>query len=231
MGRFKIPKKDIFIDMTPMSDVMVLLLTFFMLTATFVKQEPVQVNTPGSVSDIKIPETKIMTIFISPEGKIYMTMDNQTQLKALLASMGEKYGINFTDEEKVAFSKSSAWGVPMNEMRSFLALESTQREIYLSGNEIKGIPIGEMLTDENSDEAEAVDPNDEEAVSQVTAASEFKDWVRCARDIEPDMVIAIKADAKTPYDKIKRIMNSLQDIKENRYNLITNLKKVTPIDA
>ena len=55
MGRFKIKKQDTFIDMTPMSDVMVLLLTFFMLTATFVKDEPVKVNTPGSVSEIKFP--------------------------------------------------------------------------------------------------------------------------------------------------------------------------------
>ena len=29
MGRFKVKKQDTFIDMTPMSDVMVLLLTFF----------------------------------------------------------------------------------------------------------------------------------------------------------------------------------------------------------
>ncbi len=35
MGRFKIKKQDTFIDMTPMSDVMVLLLTFFMLTVGF----------------------------------------------------------------------------------------------------------------------------------------------------------------------------------------------------
>ena len=33
-----------FIDMTAMSDVTVLLLTFFMLTANFVKKEPVQVE-------------------------------------------------------------------------------------------------------------------------------------------------------------------------------------------
>ena len=44
MGRFKIKKQDTFIDMTPMSDVMVLLLTFFMLTATFVKEEPIKVS-------------------------------------------------------------------------------------------------------------------------------------------------------------------------------------------
>ena len=43
MGRAKIKKKSTFIDMTAMSDVTVLLLTFFMLTSTFVKKEPVQV--------------------------------------------------------------------------------------------------------------------------------------------------------------------------------------------
>lgn len=47
MGRAKIKKKSTFIDMTAMSDVTVLLLTFFMLTSTFVKKEPVQVTTPG----------------------------------------------------------------------------------------------------------------------------------------------------------------------------------------
>ena len=53
MGRAKIKKKSTFIDMTAMSDVTVLLLTFFMLTSTFVKKEPVQVTTPGSVSRLR----------------------------------------------------------------------------------------------------------------------------------------------------------------------------------
>lgn len=38
----KIKKKSTFIDMTAMSDVTVLLLTFFMLTSTFIQKEPVQ---------------------------------------------------------------------------------------------------------------------------------------------------------------------------------------------
>ena len=37
MAKVKIQKKDIWIDMTPMSDVMTLLLCFFMLTSTFLK--------------------------------------------------------------------------------------------------------------------------------------------------------------------------------------------------
>ena len=55
MGKVKVKKSDVWIDMTPMSDVMTLLLTFFMLTSTFVKNEPVKVNVPGSVSEIKVP--------------------------------------------------------------------------------------------------------------------------------------------------------------------------------
>ena len=76
MGRFKVKKQDMFIDMTPMSDVMVLLLTFFMLTATFVKDEPVKVNTPGSVSEIKIPEQNLLTITVNPEGQVIATSIN-----------------------------------------------------------------------------------------------------------------------------------------------------------
>ena len=82
MGRFHVKKQDTFIDMTPMSDVMVLLLTFFMLTATFTKEEPVKVNVPGSVSEIKIPENNLLTIFINPEGKVFMNMDNPNGQKA-----------------------------------------------------------------------------------------------------------------------------------------------------
>ena len=44
------------------------------------------------------------------------------------------------------------------------------------------------------------------------------------RAINGDLRIAIKADATTPYSVIKNVMNSLQDLRENRYNLITTLK-------
>ena len=65
--------------------------------------------------------------------------------------------------------------------------------------------------------------------------TEFQEWIRaCAEvfsmrddateDIRSGKAIAIKADAKAPYKVIKTVMNSLQDIKENRYNLITALK-------
>mgnify|MGYP001543204284 CR=1 FL=1 len=68
MGRAQTKKKCTFLHMTELSDVTVLLLTFFMLTSTFVKKDPVQVTTPASVSEIKIPETNVLHILVFPEG-------------------------------------------------------------------------------------------------------------------------------------------------------------------
>ena len=55
--------------------------------------------------------------------------------------------------------------------------------------------------------------------------NELKDWVTAARQANGEkMGIAIKADKNTPYSTIKEVMNSLRQIDESRYNLITTLK-------
>lgn len=196
MSRAKIQKKSMFIDMTAMSDVTVLLLTFFMLTASFVRKEPVQVVTPASVSEIKIPETNILSILVDPEGKIFMSLDKQTDMAAALEAMGEEYGLTFTPQEIKKFSLLQTFGVPMQGLKSFLALPDDQQDQVLKN---QGIPC------------DSID-------------NQFKSWVRHSRGVNRDLRIAIKADQNTPYRVIKKVMNSLQDLKENRYNLITSLK-------
>ena len=196
MGRAKIKKKSTFIDMTAMSDVTVLLLPFFMLTSPIVKKEPVQVFTPASVSEIKIPETNILQILVDPQGKIFMSLDKQPDMKAVLEKMGEEYGVDFTPEQEKKFVTASTFGVPMRSMQKFLDLPTEQQDKLLKN---EGIPC---------------DSTD----------NQFKSWVRNARQVNPDLRIAIKADASTPYAVIKNVMSSLQDLRENRYNLITSLK-------
>ena len=200
MGRFKVKKTDTHIDMTPMSDVMVLLLTFFMLTATFVKPEPIKVQVPGSVSEIKIPETNILTIYVSNAGKVFFTMDSEPRLASVLDQMETQGAITgLTAEQKAAFSQTPTFGVPISMMKS-----------YLSNPEEKRI---ELLSD-----AAAGIPTD-------SANDELKIWVKAAREAcGTDMGIAIKADATTSYAVIKKVMDSLRSIRENKYNLITSLK-------
>lgn len=199
MARVKVKKQSTFIDMTAMSDVTVLLLTFFMLTSTFIQKEPIQVSTPASVMEIKIPETDILQILVDNDGKVFMSMDKQKDRVAVLEKMGEEYGIAFTPEEVNKFRLAPSFGVPIGQMRSFLALPEDEQDKILKDY---GIPT---------------DSTD----------NQLKSWVKNARLQNRDLRIAIKADQATPYPIINTIMTSLQDIRENRYNLITTLKVVS----
>ena len=200
MAKVKVKRKSTFIDMTAMSDVTVLLLTFYMLTSTFIQKEPVTVTTPGSVSEIKIPESDILQILVDPQGKVFMTLDKQEDRVEVLKKVGEEYGITFTPEEINKFRLANSFGVPISQMKAFLALSEDEQDATLKE---LGIPT---------------DSTD----------NQFKVWVKSAREQNRNLRIAIKADQTTPYPEIKTIMTSLQDIRENRYNLITSLKVVAP---
>ncbi|MDR0619955.1 MAG: biopolymer transporter ExbD [Bacteroidales bacterium] len=197
----KVKKQSTFIDMTAMSDVTVLLLTFFMLTSTFIQKEPVQVNPPQSVSEIKIPETNIMSILVEKDGKVFMSLDKQTDRWSVLEKMGEFYSVEFTSEELKKFSLAPNFGVPIHGMKQFLGLPSEEQDKIIMDY---GIP---------SD----------------STNNELKNWVKFSREANAELIIAIKADGTTPYPVIRDIMNTLQDLRENRYNLITSLRDMPAI--
>ena len=74
MGKVKIKRKSTLIDMTAMSDVTVLLLTFFMLTSTFLQKEPVIVETPSSVQEQKVPTSNVVNVLVSPHGDVFLAI-------------------------------------------------------------------------------------------------------------------------------------------------------------
>ena len=200
MGRFKIKKQETFIDMTPMSDVMVLLLTFFMLTATFVKEEPVKVVTPGSVSEIKIPENNLLTIFVEKDGRVFMSMDSPETMGNLVNQMVSNQDLSLTPEQIKDFSQVPMFGTPIKTIAGWLKMENAERNRILTNNPEAGIPCD-------------------------STNNELKIWVSAAREAcGENMGLAIKADQNTSYAVIKKVMDSLREIDENRYNLITSLK-------
>ena len=197
MSKVKVKKHDTFIDMTAMSDVTVLLLTFFMLTATFIPKEPIMVITPQSVSEFKVPEYDVLTILVDPNGKVFMNIDRPDSKRATLERMGGLYGLTFTPKQINAFSYPTTFiGVPMREMRSFLDKPMDEQDIMI--NEY-GIP------------ADSIN-------------NQLAQWIRAAKDVNSDLQIAIKADQSTAYPHVKNVISTLQDLKENRYRLITNLR-------
>lgn len=199
MGKVKLKKQDIWIDMTPMSDVMVLLLCFFMLTSTFTKPEPVKVVEPQSIAEIKVPEKDVLNILVDKEGKVFMSMDNQFNLGDAALDVTDQFGITLTKQQLANFKSDPMFGAPMNVIEKFLNMEESQRR---EGLKELGIPL------------DSIDGG----------KSEFQMWVKAAKDANSDIKVAIKADKDTPYKIIKRVMSELQDINENRYYLITSLK-------
>ena len=77
MPKIKTKRVGIKMDMTPMVDVGFLLLTFFMLTTQFKPPETVQIILPSSHSAFKLPESDVMMITISKDGRIFLGVDNQ----------------------------------------------------------------------------------------------------------------------------------------------------------
>lgn len=192
----KVKKHDVFIDMTAMSDVTVLLLTFFILTATFLPLEPVRVTTPASVMEIKVPEFNVINVLVDLDGKIYMNIDPAEVRMQVLDKMTQEYGVTLNDRQKKSFAESAFIGVPMNRLPAFLDLSTGERDEAMKQYGI---------------------PND-------STNNQFADWVRKVKEVDSDMRITVKADQSTPYPLIEGVMKDLVKIKANRFSLVTVLR-------
>ena len=231
MGKVKVKKQDPRIDMTAMSDVTVLLLTFFMLTSTFLQEEPVKVITPASVSEDVVPEQKLITVLVSQNehdghGQVYMEIvgaskkddadsafTTENVKKQVLQIMAQKHNIQFSAQNYADFAKLNAFGHPIKDLKAWLDLPVNERAEALKKS--PGIPIN--MTTYGGD------------------LTEFQEWIRACAEvfsqredatehIRSGNAIAIKADANTPYRMVEMVMNNLQSIKRNNFPLMTSLK-------
>ncbi len=196
MGKVKVHRASTSIDMTPMVDLAFLLVTFFMLTANAAPEEPVAVDMPTSVSEIIIPDRDVMTISVSKEGTVFFNMDGKYHRQALLGKIGEKYNIQFTEQETAAFSGLASMGVPIGNLKEFLSLDRDDRKLVKQ----PGIPCDSVN-------------------------NQLADWVVMSRVTNPKLRIAIKGDRDSNYPVVKNVIKTLTDNKVNRFNLITNMEK------
>jgi biopolymer transport protein ExbD len=215
MPKIKIPKSSPSLDMTPMVDLAFLLVTFFILTASFRNSEPVVVDMPSSISEKLLPENYMM-LSIDPQGRVFYNVTGRDVRRNLLEKMAGKFQVGFTEEQKQRFSLMATFGVPIKELPKYIDMTEAQRSAYKSNGIPADSAIGELRSWIEYGRIEEA----KNAMAQKSKAAETKSDFKH----EP-LRFAIKADMKTPYIVVKDVIKTFTDLKIYRFNLITNMEE------
>lgn len=206
MPKVKVNRKSILVDMTAMTDVAFLLLTFFILTAKFRPNETVMVDTPSSRATQQVDED-IITITVDKDGGAFLSLYTIRRI-ATLNSLIERYGNKYpsltllTPAQISNFGNIETFGFDINQLPSLLSLDKDELEKRTT-DKMPGIPL---------------DSTD----------SQIGDWVNAARatglDAGLEIPIAIKGDKTSNVTAVKDIIEALRKREIYRFNLITSLE-------
>lgn len=217
MPKIKIPKSTPSIDMTPMVDLAFLLVTFFMLAASFRPNDPVDVETPSSISDKIIPENTL-TVTIDRGGRVFVGLKDPEANREMLGSMIAKYKVSLDEEQMNNFVAMSSFGCTMQELPNYLKMSGEERKMF----ETKGIP-----TDSTNNQLK-----DWIFYGNIAALNTGKTKYEEAKlnNLDPDIndfkpKFILKVDNKALYVHAQNVIDVFRDLKLNNLNFITSLEQ------
>ncbi|MGZ3883919.1 MAG: ExbD/TolR family protein [Bacteroidia bacterium] len=209
------------LDMTPMVDLAFLLVTFFMLTASFRMAEPVVVDPPSSIGSVDLPDNHIM-VTIDDKGHAFFGISNSTAKMNALREMAKRYKVNFTNEQIVKFSGLPSFGVDIADLPAYIDAKDEQRKNFKPGNGRNiGVPLDTIKP--NNQLKDWINIGGTEAVKVWQAAKEKAKEANQEFKAEKPRY-AIKCAAKTKYILVKDVIKTFTDLKIYQFNLITSLE-------
>jgi biopolymer transport protein ExbD len=218
MPKIKMPKGTPSIDMTPMVDLAFLLVTFFMLTASFRNAEPVTVETPSSISDKIIPEN-ILMVTLDKDGRVFFNLSDAEARKEMLNNMLQKYKIGLNEEKIEEFSFMSTFGCTMQELPAYMNTEAAKRASFPT----QGIPSDSTkneLLDWLSFAATAAGNTGRTAFEE----AKLKGGEPKMEDFKPKFILRV--DSKTLYKDAQVVIDVFRELNLNNLNFVTSAEAI-----
>ncbi|MEY4287355.1 MAG: hypothetical protein RL511_1443 [Bacteroidota bacterium] len=218
MPKIKMPKGTPSIDMTPMVDLAFLLVTFFMLTASFRNAEPVTVETPSSISDKIIPEN-ILMVTLDKDGRVFFNLSDAEARKEMLNNMLQKYKIGLSEEKIEEFSFMSTFGCTMQELPAYMNTEAAKRASFPT----QGIPTDSTkneLLDWLSFAATAAGNTGRTAFEE----AKLKGGEPKMEDFKPKFILRV--DSKTLYKDAQVVIDVFRELNLNNLNFVTSAEAI-----
>lgn len=202
MPHVKLARKSTDTDMTPFVDIAFLILSFFIMATKFKPEEPVKVETPGSVSSVMLEEHNAMLITIDPESRVYINISEPTdkqknRLTQIITGLNQTRNLGLTSAEIDAFKTAPIIGVPFNSLKGYLALSPDQKASFKA----PGIPVLDTLNNE---------------------LIWWVDETNKAFAGTKNFMYLIKGDNSSKYPAFEAVINAMRKNEVFKYNLITS---------
>jgi biopolymer transport protein ExbD len=104
IGRRERQSSEGTVDLTPMIDMTFILLIFFMVSTTFVKDMKIDIDRPGATTQV-VASTKAVRVYIDKQGEVYLEGESvriwtlQSRIRDLLKAATGKSVLVVTDEQ------------------------------------------------------------------------------------------------------------------------------------
>ena len=201
MPHVKIAKKSTDTDMTPFVDIAFLILSFFIMATKFKPEEPVKIETPGSVSSDILAEENSMLISIDPESKVFVNFSEpkskgKERIAAVITQLNQGRNLGLSPAEMEGFKRAPTFGVPFNTLKGFLALTPEQQAAFKQ----PGVPVLDTLN------------------------NELVWWIDAAKKAFAGgkLLFLIKGDNNSKYPTFEAVINAMRRNEEFKYNLVTS---------
>lgn len=199
MPHIKIARKSTDTDMTPFVDIAFLILSFFIMATKFKPPEPVEIQTPNSVSADILKEENAMLITIDGKNRVFLNVSSPKDgalIDQMIQGISTSRNLNLTPAQIANFRRSPIIGVPFNQLGGLLNLDPADQ----NPERQPGIPVLDSLNNE-----------------MVWWISEAKKAFAGKK-----LNYLIKGDNGSKYPTFEAVINALKRNEEFKFNLVTS---------